>query len=273
MSTLLRGDPRDRRIGPLTISYDLSPSKVFRNLALHLVRRTKRLNFLLLENAFAGDAPMPGLPDLDLPSWVPDWRRPYGSIWDAITSFVWRDLQGPVEDLNDIVSSPGLHIDTYLQSGHVLYAKGCFRLRGVRVATIDNVMLQEHLCERHAYNLAAMPPRTWRMTNLEFDEAFLDIIKSHGFDMAHETETRGASPFYWVTPSTAELGDVIVVVEGSIAALVIRPVGGSPTYKYVGPAKLIPATLEDNMAQEVRLYSALTSILQSGRAESIFKII
>ncbi|KAK4499203.1 hypothetical protein PRZ48_009716 [Zasmidium cellare] len=84
----------------IKVDYTLDPAEVFTSLAKHLIKRENRVAVILALNASFGPSS-----DINLPTWVPDWRRVRANARDTF----WKEAfeaKGHREDL-DIVD--GLH--------------------------------------------------------------------------------------------------------------------------------------------------------------------
>jgi len=268
MSAIKTQDPCRDHEATLAVSYEQSASEVFQSLAIYLVRRTKLLTFILLEGALSYDkrGGEPPLPNLHLPSWTPDWRRQFRYLPDAIADGVGLGI--PSRNL-DYPDAPVLYIKTQRPNTVGLHSHGVLHLSGFVLGHIspDTRHLSPEALSRAkvAFSRAGLS-KTWLTIELAYDP-LLGRGKGYSTLRGDATGIRrfvDESSLQWCALRRTAVDGVVVVVEGSIVPLVLRPFTARSTYQYIGPAIL--RRNADNIGKMEAFYGALSMNLEDKKS-------
>lgn len=237
-------DPRDRIFAlsgmcydpVIDVDYTKSLSDVFISLAKRICLHFKNLGVILQQK---GDFGRP--PNLDLPSWVPDWR-----------TFNTIKLQGPYVGSN---FGPYLETDSFdLSETFCPHSPRTLHLKGITLGTVDTVP---------DYNIFALDVqvskcRAWKRDKEQTNRhlAGLDPLEVRPLVVLKLTGNK----------TQCKTGDILFACNGCSDPIILRPCGAE--YTFVHTTFCVPPGTRCDQPDLMAYLSQLASLLQQYERET-----
>lgn len=231
-------DKDDKKHETLAVNYSclLEPSATFEDLATYFIGRDNCFSILFLENAYEPRPCNAQFPNLQLSSWVPDWRFHYGDL-DWLRSIMPNPLSMERSSVVQMAHHDPLSLPLNLSHRPLLLLTG-FKIGRFARETEETTSSDSGFRD---FNL----PRSMKFVQFDMNYAnTLGSMKSWPKDTisAREDWTRTSLRINACAPKTAQDGDLVLAVHGAYALILVRESVRESVecltrrvYSYVGP--------------------------------------
>lgn len=227
-------DKDDKTKEMLSVSYVQDAARTFENLARYIIGRDDSLSILFLQDAFALREYGPARKELDLPSWVPDWRFQYGTL-EWLSNMMDEPLS---KQTPRILQTKGFRPGTGLS---VLDHRFALKLRGFSFGRITRNNIGG-LMYGSGFESGVTTAMDYAMIMIESsiisETCSTERLGSHEMRCAQMAPALREWKVICHAPKRAQPGDIAVAVLGAYAALLIRPKVDrvdEQLFEYIGP--------------------------------------